>query len=234
MRHLRSIGVVAIVLLTMATPSKLMAQSWWEGFANAPQPNSFWGWLQQYPNVAGQLQQNPYQIYDPSWRRQYPELQQYIGNNPDWWNSVRSGGSRYYDGPFNRFLINHPQIARDLRQNPELIYDPRYRARHPELKEFLASHKRIWQSIKNQRYVYSRSGGWGAYNNSNQWRDETWWKDNGDWDQQNKWRDRDWWRQNNRTLAEQRHPNWFDKHEAHEAAKEAKHRRRQGHGQNEN
>jgi hypothetical protein len=231
MKYARYFGVIAIFLLMIAAPSKVMAQSWWEGFANAPQANSFWDWLQQYPNMAGPLRQNPYQIYDPSWRAQHPQLQQYINNNPGWWNSIRSSGPKYYDARFNRFLSNHPGVARDLRQNPELIYDPRYRAQHPDLQEFLAGHQKIWQSIKNQRYTYSPRGGWGAYNNTSQWRDETWWKDNGDWDQQNKWHDRDWWKQNNRTLAQQRHPNWFTTQKARPPSAPAQHRGGHGHGQ---
>jgi hypothetical protein len=229
MKHARSVAIIIVVLLTFAAPSTLLAQSWWEGFANAPQSNSFWQWLQEHPTMAGPLRENPYQIYDPGWRAQHPEFQRYINDNPGWWNGIRSGGAQYYDKRFKRFLSNHPGIARDLRQNPDLIYDPRYRAQHPDLKEFLASHKKIWRSIKNQRYVYSPNGGWGAYNSNRQWRDETWWKNNGDWDKRNHWHDRDWWKQNNRAWAEQRHPDWFGKQPANMPPGQMKRERRHGH-----
>jgi hypothetical protein len=228
MKNSRFAAVIAVVLLTLASPSTLLAQSWWEGFANAPQSNSFWSWLQQHPNMAGPLQQNPYQIYDPGWRAQHPEFQQYINNNPGWWNSIRAGGSKYYDESFSRFLGNHPGVARQLRQNPDLIYDPAFRARHPDLKEYLASHKNVWRAIKNQRYAYSPKGGWGSYNSNKQWRDETWWKDNGDWDQHKQWHDREWWEKNNRALAEQRHPNWFENKPKNMPPGQMKHQRGRG------
>jgi hypothetical protein len=228
MKNARFAALIAIVLLTFAAPSKLLAQTWWEGFANAPQSNSFWQWLQQYPSVAAPLQQNPYQIYDPAWRAQHPEFQRYIQNNPGWWNSMVMNGSQYYGARFNRFLKNHPQIARDLRRNPNLIYDPNYRAQHPDLKNFLANHKDIWASIKNQRYVYSPSGGWGAYNSQSQWRNFNWWSENGDWDDNHNWHDRDWWEKNNRTWVEKNHPNWFAKQPPHIPPGQMKHEH--GHG----
>lgn len=242
MKHARTLGVIAVFLLAMATPSKSMAQSWWEGFANAPQAGSFQQWLQQHPNAAGPLQQDPYQIYDPGWRSQHPEFQQYINNNPSWWNGMRSNHSQYYDERFSEFLSNHPGVARDLRQNPDLIYDQRYRAQHPELNTFLAGHRKIWRSIKYQNYVNSSRDRWGAYDRDRQWRDDNWWHDNGDWDDRHVWHDRNWWQQNNRGWAEQHHPNWYAKHEAHQdwkaqqkaekqADKEAKHQGKHGQGQ---
>jgi hypothetical protein len=230
MKHAKIIGVIAILLLTMATPSKAMAQSWWDGFATAPQANSFWQWLQQYPGMAAPLYQNPYQIYDPSWRAQYPQFQQYINNNPGWWNSLQSLAPQYYDDPFNQFLSEHPKIAADLRQNPGLIYDPAYRAAHPALKNFLASHKRIWRAIKYQNYAYSNSNGWGTYNNNGQWSDQNWWRQNGDWDNQGQWRDRAWWQTNNRKLAQQRHPEWFTKQPARRVSKPETRQGKRGHG----
>jgi hypothetical protein len=234
MKHARILGVIAALLLAIATPSTSMAQSWWEGFAGAPQANSFQEWLTQHPNMSGPLYNDPYQIYDPGWRSQHPEFQQYINSNPGWWNGMRSNRSQYYDERFSEFLSNHPEVARDLRQNPDLIYDPRYRAQRPELNTFFAGHRRIWRSIKYQTYTPVRSyrGGWGAYGNDRQWRDADWWKDNGDWDDNRQWHDRAWWQQNNRTWAEQRHPNWYAKHEAHQDWKAqqnaAKEQRREG------
>jgi hypothetical protein len=224
MRRANAIAVAAVFLLMLATPSSAMAQSWWEGFANAPQANAFWQWLQQYPGLAGPLYQDPYRIYDPRWRAQYPQLLQYTNNNPDWWNGVLSLAPQYYDAPFDEFLRGHPRIADDLSQNPGLIYDPAYLAAHPALKQFLATHRRIWRSVQYQNYSYSNTRGWGAYNNNGEWRNQTWWRNNGDWDDQNQWRDRSWWQQNNRGQAQQRHPEWFGSQTAHgkEAPRQAR------------
>lgn len=231
MKRASLVGAIAIVLLTMAMPSKAMEQSWWEGFANAPQSNAFWAWLQQYPGLAGPLQQNPYQIYDPSWRAQYPQFMQYINNNPGWWNGILSNAPQYYDDSFNQFLSEHPRIAAELRQNPGLIYDSRYLAARPALKNFLQKHRKIWRAIKNQNYAYSDGGGWGAYGSNGQWFDQNWWRNNGDWDDKNQWRDRAWWQNNARQWAQQRHPEWFNKESAPTPAKKAKRQRRDGGGE---
>lgn len=210
MKNVRYLVAIAICLLTMTLPSNASAQSWWEAFANTEQANSFWDWLQQYPQIAAFLEQNPYQVYDPNWRSQYPEFQQYVDNNPGWWNSIVASGPQYYGTSFNQFLSNRPQIGSDLLKNPQLIYNSAYLAKHPQLQAFLATPgSSTWQPPKKQTYAYSPRGGWGAYNDKREWRNEPWWKQNGDWDQQNKWHDSNWWKKNNRTHAEQYHPNWF-------------------------
>jgi hypothetical protein len=231
MKHARRIGVIAVLLLIMATPSQAMAQSWWEGFANAPQANGFWQWLLQYPGLAGPLYQDPYQIYDPRWRAQNPQLLQYINNNPGWWNGVLSLAPQYYSDPFNEFLRGHPRIAADLSQNPGLIYDPRYLAANPALRQFLATHRKIWRSIQYRNYAYSNTGGWGAYNDTGQWHNQNWWRDNGDWDDRNQWHDRDWWEKNNRDLAERRHPEWFARQLERRPEKEPRRPGNRGHGE---
>jgi hypothetical protein len=209
LKYGKYVAALSLFLLSLATPSTLLAQSWWEGFANSIQSNAFWDWLQQNPDINGLLQQNPYQIYNPEWRSKFPPLQQYVNNNPGWWESVRTTGAQYYDSSFTEFLNNHPKIAGDLRRNPELIYNQSYLAKHSQLKAFVAGHRRMFRAAKKQKYAYSPRGGWGAYNSQGEYRDETWWKANGDWDRQNKWRDRAWWTQNNPSLAQQRHPSWF-------------------------
>ena len=248
MKHTPKFGVIAVFLLAMTAPSNSMAQSWWEGFANAPQAGSFQQWLTQHPNAAGPLQNDPYQIYDPSWRAQHPEFQEYINRNPGWWSGMRANGAQYYDERFSEFLRNHPGVARDLRQNPDLIYDPRYRAQHPELNTFLAGHKKIWRSIKYQNYATSNPGGWGAYDRNREYHDSDWWRDHGDWDEHHEWHDRDWWHEHRADWVREHHPDWYNKYEEHrekheehrewkeqekaerEAAKEAKHQGKHGHG----
>ncbi len=236
MKRANAIVAAAIILLMLAAPSSAMADSWWEGFANAPQSNAFWQWLQMYPGLAQPLYQNPYQIYDPNWRAQNPQLLQYINNNPSWWNGILSAAPQYYDDPFREFLRGHPRIAADLSQNPGLIYDQRYLATHPALKQFLASHRKIWRAIGYQNYSYSNYGGWGAYGGDGQWRDQNWWRNNGDWDDKDQWHDRDWWQQqNNRPVAQQRHPEWFVKQPARlPPGQEKKLEGRRGRGNREN
>ena len=49
---------------------------------------------------------------------------------------------------FDHFLDQHPDINRELRQNPSLVNDPAYRQRHPELGEFLQNHPRVREELR--------------------------------------------------------------------------------------
>jgi hypothetical protein len=159
----------------------------------------------------------------------HPELLDYIQNHPGVWNNLKSQGAGYYDQRFNDFLSKHPRSAAELRANPELIYDPRFRAQHPELNDFLKSHPNVWRSVKNNYAgnmgnVPMPNRGWGAYDHQHQWRDYSWWhehdrnwfwknhpewaaknpdwRDNdGDWDDHHEWHNRDWWKQNCNTIV---------------------------------
>ena len=165
MRYIRNLGGVAILLLAIAAPSTSMAQS--------PLGDVFQNWLAGHPNAGSQLQQNPYQIYDPDWRAQHPEVQRYINDNPAVWNGMRSRARLYYGEPLNRFLKNHPNMSSRLAANPDLIYDRRFRDQHPDLKEFLDSHPDAWRKLAAG--PVSNPRGWGAYDSYHQWRDANWW-----------------------------------------------------------
>jgi hypothetical protein len=41
---------------------------------------------------------------------------------------------------FSQFLLNHPNVANQLKQNPSLINDPNFQAQHPQLQTFLKNH----------------------------------------------------------------------------------------------
>jgi hypothetical protein len=244
MKRLRTAAMIASAFLTFATP--VLAQGWFSGADG----QSFQEWLAKHPNVSNNLGSNPYQIYDPQWRANHPELQEYIQNHPGVWNNLKSQGSGYYDERFNTFLAKHPHSAAELRANPELIYDPRFRKQHPELNDFMASHPSVWRSVKstyagNIRPAPIPNPANGAYDREHHWRDYSWWhehdrewfwknhpewaanhsewRDNdGDFDEHHEWHSRDWWATNHRDWVEAHHPHWFDKHEAHDEWKARK------------
>src|SRR6516162_988451 len=41
---------------------------------------------------------------------------------------------------FSQFLLNHPNVANQLKQNPSLINDPNFQAQPPQLQTFLKNH----------------------------------------------------------------------------------------------
>ena len=67
---------------------------------------------------------------------------------------------------FDQFLDNHPEIGKELRNNPSLINDKNYLSAHPELREYLSNHPGVREEIKenpkgflNREARYERSGG---------------------------------------------------------------------------
>jgi hypothetical protein len=49
---------------------------------------------------------------------------------------------------FDQFLDSHPEVAKDLRNNPSLVDDQQFVSSHPALKEFLENHPNIRKEIK--------------------------------------------------------------------------------------
>lgn len=49
---------------------------------------------------------------------------------------------------FDQFLDGHPEIAQDLRRNPDLVNDHRYVASHEELRDFLKDHPQVRRELK--------------------------------------------------------------------------------------
>jgi len=49
---------------------------------------------------------------------------------------------------FSQFLLNHPEVAQQLKQNPSLINDPNFQAQHPGLQRFLQNHPGAAQQAK--------------------------------------------------------------------------------------
>jgi hypothetical protein len=57
---------------------------------------------------------------------------------------------------FDQFLDAHPEIAQDLRRNPDLVNDHKYVSAHPELRDFLKDNPQIRRELKdNPRAILS-------------------------------------------------------------------------------
>ena len=58
---------------------------------------------------------------------------------------------------FDGFLDRHPEVAEQLRKNPNLINNPKYMANHPQLRDFLEDHPRVREEVKeNPRAFMNR------------------------------------------------------------------------------
>jgi len=58
---------------------------------------------------------------------------------------------------FHRFMIDHPSVATDLQNNPQLVNDRKYLDKHDEVKDFLKRHPSVKQEIaQHPRRVFGR------------------------------------------------------------------------------
>ena len=187
----RRAAIVFGALLVLAVVAPALAQiqitipgfrSDFPWFTNVPQAQTFEQFLANHPDEARELSQNPGLLYDPSWRAQHRQLQYFLQTHPDVWEGLKAQGADIYDTRFRQFLANHPEVAADLRDDPELLYDPEYRNNHPALAQFLAAHPRVWANLNAQHAAGPAPGEFGAYDNQHRWHDANWWhQNNPDW-----------------------------------------------------
>lgn len=123
------------------------------------------GYLDEHPEVARQLAQDPRLIDNPQFRANHPGLDRYLAAHPgirtelqhhpdrfmtDEWKYQRWEGR----GPHplantDNYLDHHPEVAQQLNADPRLIDNRQYVDSHPGLHEFLESHpdaRRDWKS----------------------------------------------------------------------------------------
>jgi hypothetical protein len=81
---------------------------------------------------------------------------------------------------YDRFMSKHPKVA----ANPNLLNDPHYLAKHPDVREFMNQHPNLHHEAAEQ----------GAYGANHQWHN------------------RDWWAHNDKKWAEEHHHEWFENH----------------------
>ena len=103
------------------------------------------------PNFADRYRQNPSIVNDSNLRDSEPEIAEFLRTNPDVRPYLDSYASRSsyrddHDEDFrgdtglDAFMASHPNIARQLRDNPSLINDENFIRSHPNLHEYLRTH----------------------------------------------------------------------------------------------
>jgi hypothetical protein len=105
--------------------------------------------LEANPNFADHYRQNP-GIIDSNLDSEEPEIAEFLRTNPDVRPYLERDSRRdgrddrdddlRADSGLHSFMANHPNVARQLHDNPSLINDPDFVRNHPNLHEYLRDH----------------------------------------------------------------------------------------------
>ena len=129
------------------------------------------GYLDEHPEVAQQLSAHPALVDNPQFMATHPGLREYFAQHPAVRANFKEHPYRFMalenraDGTENpnapvanadRYLDSHPEVARQLGQNPRLIDNPAYMEHHPELRTFLHNHPYARAEWKSHPYRFER------------------------------------------------------------------------------
>ncbi len=64
--------------------------------------------------------------------------------------------TRHQAASADKYLDQHPQIARELQRDPRLIDNPNYLAAHPSLQNYLRNHPEVRQDWKQHPYAFEK------------------------------------------------------------------------------
>ncbi len=160
-------ALVALVLL-------LTLLSGPPAFAQNPNPDitrtelrNFDRFLDGHPDIARDLRQNPRLIEDRAYVNAHPQLREFLEDHPNTREELREtpnffmARERAFERSerdnditrtevrnFDEYLDRHPNQAREIRNNPRLVDDPKYLAKHPELKEWLDHHPNTRRELR--------------------------------------------------------------------------------------
>ncbi len=114
----------------------------------------FDSYLDAHPVLAEQIRKDPSLLKNQQFLAQHSDLQQYLQQNPAMQEEIKENPAAFMhqERQFDRretrieltnldaFLDSHPEIAEQLRKNPELVNDKQFVKTHPALQEFLQTH----------------------------------------------------------------------------------------------
>jgi hypothetical protein len=123
--------------------------------------------LNDHPELAGQLQKDPSLMDNREFVDNHPSLQQFLQGHPEIRAEINENPNAFmrledrYEqhagdrditrgelATMDRFLDSHPEIAEQLRKDPTLIDKREFVDSHPELKEFMAQHPELADQFK--------------------------------------------------------------------------------------
>ena len=158
-------ALTAALILSGTFASAAMAQYPNPGITGGEVARFDNGYLDEHPEVARQLAQDPRLVDSPQFRATHPGLDSYFANHPGVRTELQQHPDRFMSdewryhrgenhGPHpvantDRYLDTHPEVARQLNADPRLIDNRQYVDAHPGLHEFIERHpdaRRDWRS----------------------------------------------------------------------------------------
>jgi hypothetical protein len=134
--------------------------------------------LDQHREIAEQVRKDPSLLNDQKFVKSHPALRSYLQDHPElrqdlkenpkafaeWENRDRHDEMGRNDrditrpelARFDRFLDDHREVARQLRQNPSLINDQQFLKDHPELQTYLKDHPAVRQEITENPIAFKQ------------------------------------------------------------------------------
>ena len=134
-----------------ATPAATAAEP-----ANSAELTRLEGFLDQHPNIAERLRENPTLTENAAFQKNHPQLFQFLSRHPGiaaelrarprWFIHrelyLQSGGqlTRVQLAEFDRFLDQHAPLEKQLRQRPRLLRQSEFINSETDLREFVRQH----------------------------------------------------------------------------------------------
>jgi hypothetical protein len=167
-------STLSIALFTAAWTGAGLAQD--AGLASHETPaekvdsNTMDTYLINHPNVREELKNDPSLINNKQWLAQHPEVNHWMANHPQ----LRSAALANPNSVVNRtenmaghdamhevkttdaFLAKHPETAKELEKDPNLINNKQYLAQHPALQNYLNTHPNTASEWQNHPGAFTR------------------------------------------------------------------------------
>jgi hypothetical protein len=159
-----------------------LSMTTWAGAAFAQNPSTepppdsgekdnIQNYLNNHPEQAKQLHENPSLINDPNWLKQNPKVATFLQKHPDmkerattdphsFINRSEAGtlkGDHAMLNKSDRYLDQHPEMKKELAANPRLIDDPKYLSEHPGLENELKEHPEIRNEAMNHPEQFKKA-----------------------------------------------------------------------------
>jgi GrpB-like predicted nucleotidyltransferase (UPF0157 family) len=126
-----------------------------------------------HPEIAEQVRRNPSLLTDQRFVDDHPALRDYLQNHPEVRDDIDQNPNAFmredqnFDrrgdditrgqlDDYNRFADAHPEIAEQLRKDPNLLRDQQYVGNHPALQDYLRDHPEIRDEMVQNPAAFER------------------------------------------------------------------------------